>query len=191
MNIDTWAVVVATAIGPIVAVLVSIWIQGRKTANLRRHWVFSTLMGLRGASLNPEHVRALNVVQIEFDDKPKVIAAWRKFIDHLETQPNSDGWNEKHRDLLNDLLVRMGKSLRVSTDEIDVARGGYYPVGWANKEMRADRIDAAKEKLANFFLSSDFDDFVKHMQDADHRAAFVAATEKTNRAPAPLPGGTL
>jgi hypothetical protein len=85
----------------------------------------------------------------------------------------------------------MGKSLHVNTDEIDVARGGYYPAGWANKEMRTDRIDAAKEKLAKMFLSSEFDDFVKHMQDADHRAAFVAAAEKANRTSAQLPNGTL
>ncbi|MDR3445408.1 DUF6680 family protein [Dyella sp.] len=192
MHIDLsqidWAVVLATIVGPIAAVLISIFIDGRKASRSRQHWVFSTLMGLRGASLSQEHVRAINVVQVEFHKKPKVIEAWKRFLNHLETDARAEGWDLKHRDLLNDLLVKMAVSLGIDAEALDIARGGYYPTAWANRAHSEDTVLGAKTKFAQFILSPEFDQWVQRMRDTDYRASLIQAVNEQNRKPAPLGG---
>jgi len=173
MHIDTWAVVLATMSGPILAVVISMVMQNRTMAALRRHWVFSTLMGLRGATLSNEHVKALNVVQVEFHSSPKVIAAWKQFLEHLNTPSTTEtaeNWWLKHRDLLNELLMQIGKALGIPTEGVDVTRGGYYPKGWADREQDQQTVLRAQAEVAGLILHPGFAAFLGRLKDAEYRA---------------------
>ncbi|HXE78734.1 MAG TPA: DUF6680 family protein, partial [Rhodanobacter sp.] len=164
----------ATALGPILAVCVSMWIQNRSMAKLRKHWVFSTLMGLRGATLSNEHVRALNTVQVEFYESPKVIAAWKRFLEHLDivtsTPEAAEIWWLKHRDLLNELLMQMARALDIDAEGVDVSRGGYRPQVWVDREREEQGVLHAKAKVAELILHPGFAAFLERLQNVEYRA---------------------
>lgn len=187
MTID-WAVVLATIVGPIAAVQISAWREDRKAKAARRHQLFAVLMGLRGASLMPEHVRALNVVQVEFHDDIPVIDAWKRFLAHLETERtlhNAPAWDLAHRDLLGALLKKMSDSLKIRADAVDITRGGYYPIDWATRSQEERVILDARAKVAGFLLSEEFDEWMARMRNADYRAAFTQAVNDLNSKPSP------
>lgn len=178
MHIDTLSVVLATALGPIIAVYISMWIQNRSMAKLRKHWVFSTLMGLRGATLSNEHVRALNTVQVEFHESRKVIAAWKRFLEHLEaksTPDTPDIWWLKHRDLLNELLIQMARALDINAEGVDISRGGYCPQGWVDREREEQNVLHAKAKAAELILHPGFAAFLERLQNVEYRARLTDA----------------
>lgn len=67
--------VLATALSPLIAVQVTVGLGKRKEVRDRRIAVFHSLMVTRDAWLSTEHVRALNLIPIEFhgDKKAKAI----------------------------------------------------------------------------------------------------------------------
>ena len=184
-----WAVVAATIVGPIAAVAISMKMEERRSRRARKHWVFSTLMGLRGVPVSPEHVRAINLVQVEFHDRIRVIEAWRKFLAHAETNAAQSGWNIKYRDLLNDLLVQIAGSLDINAEAIDIARGGYYPLGWADQANDETAIRSAAAKLAKFLTAPEFDAWMERLKDADYRVQLAKAVNEMNSRPAPNGSG--
>jgi hypothetical protein len=60
MNVDTWAVVLATFLGPIAALLITFVRDSRTQKYNRRLHVFRTLMATRKIAISPDHVNALN-----------------------------------------------------------------------------------------------------------------------------------
>ena len=65
-----WAILVATCLGPIAAVLVTRYNDARRAKHERQMSVFRTLMATRATDLNSERVAALNLIQIEFANTP-------------------------------------------------------------------------------------------------------------------------
>ena len=66
------ATIAAVFLGPIAAVLITRLIDNYRLRSDRRIDVFRTLMRTRKMKLTPEHVGALNVVEIEFHGERKV-----------------------------------------------------------------------------------------------------------------------
>lgn len=136
----------------------------------------------------PEHVRALNLIQVEFHDDKEVMNAWQRFLSHLETErtaQNAQTWDLGHRDLLGALLKKIADSLSIKADAVDITRGGYYPMDWATRSQEGRMVLDAKAKIAGFLLSSEFDEWTKRMKDADYRATFTKAANDLNSKPSP------
>src|SRR5258708_5923174 len=80
-----WAILLATFLGPILAVLVTRFLDHQRELRGRRMHVFRTLMSSRRGYNNNEFTAALNLIEIEFQGKPRVIQAWRAYFKHLGT----------------------------------------------------------------------------------------------------------
>ena len=137
MSGETWAIVAATGLGPVLAVALTFWRDNRRSHWDRRLWVFRTLMATRQAGISAEHVNALNLVEVYFYRHGKVQTNWRSYKEHLFSGgPEDASWYEKKERLLANLLFEMAKALRFNIPAIDIFKGGYAPKGWEHRNNR-------------------------------------------------------
>lgn len=138
---DTWAVVVATGLGPILAVAVTLgftyWRETAGAKNNRRLHDFRVLMATRKIGISPDHVNALNLIEVDYYGKSKVIQAWKAYIDYLGGKgEENEAWHIQRNKLLAKLLFEMANVLGFSIQAIDIFEGGYAPVGWQRRDDR-------------------------------------------------------
>ena len=143
--------ILALIIGPILAVQIQKFIEWRGEQKKRKKLTFFTLMATRAAKLSPQHVEALNRIDIDFYDNDKVKQSWKTLLDNFEHCPQDVNdlnystlikqWSDKSEDLLIDLLYEMAISLNYKFDKVHLKRKVYMPKGHVdfeneNVEMR-------------------------------------------------------
>jgi hypothetical protein len=136
--------IIALVVGPILAVQVQEYLGVRRIRRERRHSVFRDLMATRGLDrISPEHVRALNRIDIEFYDDDEIITAWKKYLTHLggELPVNQ----EERNDLFVDLLMKMAKKLGYIFDINHLKRDFYTPQ--AHGDLLTDQLRFRKAIL--------------------------------------------
>jgi hypothetical protein len=151
---ESWAIVLATFAGPIVAILITLRRDASAKILERRLWVFRTLLATRGQFVNVEHVRALNLIEIEFHAVRPVMQAWRDYMAHLNSLPGGKqlegeeftSFHDKCRDLMAKLLGKMAAHLGFQMSEIDL-RLGYAPSGWMFRDGRETELREAAISL--------------------------------------------
>jgi hypothetical protein len=110
MNIDTWAVVLATAAGPIGAVLITFWRERRASLRSRRLQIFRTLMATRQIPISSEHVNSLNLIEVDFYGCKNVQKEWIAYKSHLFSLApgvvEDDAWRDKRNVFLLTCFVK-------------------------------------------------------------------------------------
>jgi len=148
------ATIVAVLLGPILAVLVTRFVDERRLKHTRRMEVFRTLMRTRRMRLTPEHVGAINLVEIEFDGESPVLDAWKAYWGHLHQTVPTDQAQQRQffqdqDGLLTRLLHAIAKSLGFKIEQLDIFQGGYVPQGWLNDEQTARELRALTLDILN------------------------------------------
>lgn len=159
---------IAIFAGPVSAILVSRHLDDRKERHGRQMEIFRTLMRTRRTPVWADHVGALNLVEIEFKDDPKVIAAWKALFEHFAARhvraldeqttdamtPEEVGQRNRRFDerlgterqkLLAKLLHAIAKRMRFNAEQLDIFEGGYTPQGWEN-------VDTEQRLIRQFAL---------------------------------------
>lgn len=115
---DTTAIVMATALGPIAAVLITLWHQERTQKRSAKERLFIALMAHR-KYMPPaiEWVKALNLIDVVYADHPKVIEAWHDLYDYVHIVP-MDMKQYEHRctNLLSEIASVLGYRNLKQTD---------------------------------------------------------------------------
>src|SRR6185437_7552202 len=134
ITVADWLTVAAIILGPILAVATQLWFQTRKQKRDLKLWVFNTLMSRRASWITQEFVQAFNVVDSVFYHYPEIRAKRRGFLDivNVAGKANRDLTTDEHercKDLLSEMLAKMGKELRLAFDHTQIKDTGYYPAG--------------------------------------------------------------
>lgn len=131
--------IAAIIIGPIAAVKIQKRLELTNEKRNRKLNIFKTLMATRAAGLSPEHVRALNMIDLEFKDQKLVLNAWKEYLDHLNEEVdenNHKAWSDKKAELLVNMLKIMGDSLGYGElDKVTLKKGAYFPLGHSRWEL--------------------------------------------------------
>lgn len=104
--------IAAIIIGPVIAVLITVWWQHRWEQHKEKHdaksKLFLTLMADRKSSPETyEWVRALNLIDVVFADDVKVTGLWHELFDLMNSPSTPDARGNK----LVELLSAMAKGL--------------------------------------------------------------------------------
>jgi hypothetical protein len=145
MTLTDVLLIAATAASPLIAVQVTRWLDDRNEERGRKLVVFKTLMATRAYNISPQHVEALNRIDLEFSAKrpgeKAVLDAWQQYLDHLgNTGMEAQAWGVRRVDLFVDMLHAMGKTLGYDFNKTQIKNGTYLPTAHSRIEEEQGRI---------------------------------------------------
>ena len=149
---------IAIFVGPIAAVLITRYIDNRRERLQRRMEIFRTLMRTRRTPIVPDHVGALNLIEIEFAKDAEVIKCWKALLTHFgtnhsrrEDEKQVQGMtpeqiaardtafygrlSDERQRLLAKLLHAIARVLNFRAEQLEIFEGGYTPQGWFDVEL--------------------------------------------------------
>ncbi|MBB5343161.1 DUF6680 family protein [Tunturibacter empetritectus] len=136
--------IAAILIGPITALMIQRFLDQGREADRRKGELFRSVWATRGfpARLQHRHVDALNMVGLDFADKPAVVTAWKEYLDMLNTpEPADEGQKTQfYRDRdgkFIDFIFAMSQTLDYQATRLEVQKQYYSPVAhgtWADQE---------------------------------------------------------
>lgn len=142
MEIKDIATIVALVLGPVIAVVITLWSQKRSERRLAKLQLFVTLMANRRAAPSREWVNALNLIDVIYANETRIVQLWHQLYDALNIQPfNNQTFTHKYLDLLSAMANSLGYSSLKQTD-IDKF---YMPQGLGDQAALS--IDTQKEWL--------------------------------------------
>ena len=143
-----WLTVAAILLGPILALLAQRFLDFIREKKQRRMHLFLTLMSTRAAPLAPDHVNALNAIDVVFSGKRDQLIrdAWHNVLNHLLTDTKQPGWGEKLADLKVDLFREIGSRVGYSFTTDYLKRQIYYPTYYGDVEEDTIKI---RKRLTN------------------------------------------
>lgn len=155
MTLSDNLIILATLLGPILAVQAQKAIEAIRERRQRKLWVFHTLMATRAARLSPEHVQALNMIDLAFYGRrflgikrrtkreQTVLDSWREYLDHLTTKFEDNTfqlWHTKGEELFVNVLYAIAADVDFTFDRVQLKKGVYSPVAHGRLEEEQDKI---------------------------------------------------
>jgi hypothetical protein len=146
---NDWAVVLATLLGPVLAVQAQKAVERARERRSRKSTVFHQLMATRAARVSPEHVQALNMIDLAFygqrmfgvhrrsKSEQAVIDTWREYHDHLNIRADDDAlriWHVKGDELFTNMLFAMAGDVGYKFDRVQLKKGAYSPIAHGELE---------------------------------------------------------
>jgi hypothetical protein len=109
---------IALIVGPVAAVLITLWHQKTSRRHEAKERLFMVLMAHRKA--NPPTVdwaNSLNLIDVVFEDSPSVVEKWHETYNILTQQPwNQERWVHSYIELLSEMAVALGYNRLRQTD---------------------------------------------------------------------------
>lgn len=138
MNYTNAILALAALLGPVFAVIITLWHQGRKERRDQKFRLFVSLMAHRRSNPPPaEWVGALNLIDAVFADHPKVVKAWHDLYDFLGTTPMD---MKRYEHLTLDLLSEIARTLGYrNLKQTDIDKF-YSPVAHGEAVQLSDKL---------------------------------------------------
>ncbi len=124
---------VAIILGPIFAVLITLFYQRHKEKRDFKFHVFYDIMSHRKSfPISQEFVKALNLIDVAFSDNQKILSLWHEYYQMLHQKPENltnELLNQKFVELLSQIALDLGYK---NIQQVDIDKF-YTPVGHLNQ----------------------------------------------------------
>lgn len=130
VSILAWVNLLAIITSPVIAVVISTYLQDRKEENKAKKLLLEIMISTRHNIANEQTVRAMNTIDLFFAGNKDVRSLWNEYFVML----NNDGFSnengiklryEKHMELIHAMAKAVGIH---NINILDISRV-YYPVG--------------------------------------------------------------
>lgn len=145
----------AIVIGPIVAVCISLWMEGRRKSHDAKLTTLRLLLASRDFPSDPAYQVAIKLVPVEFNGCPTVLSAHREFLEaaNVETKGFGDDRlktiSDKTGIKLTRLLFEMSKASGLNIRETDIQTGGFGSRGFFYRDALVQDSQKAMRDVAN------------------------------------------
>ena len=139
MDLNAWLTLLAVFISPIVAVLISIWVESRRRKRDGRLLILRQLMATRHLPSDPLYSQAVNLVPIEFNDEPRVMAAYKAYQEAVQQEPGEDAKaiaRSSQNTVVKQtkMIFAMMQALKLKASEADLPVEAYAAQGMINRD---------------------------------------------------------
>jgi len=124
-------------LGPIFAVLISLWLEERRRSRDQKIIVLRMLLSTRHIPADPGFSVAINLVPVEFNRSKAVMTAYKEFIEavqkpsHGTDTPQLQTSGAKTTKLIYEISRELGFDIR----ESDIQYAGYAASGWIERDQ--------------------------------------------------------
>ena len=137
LKIYEWLTLLGIILGPIIAVLITLWIEGRRRNRDQQVQLMRMLVSTRHLPGDPAYTLAINTIPIEFNHCSRVMNAWKNYIDVVRYQPSSDNADAHLKDTFakqTKLLFEIMKELGFQLAETDIQNSAYAAGGFIERD---------------------------------------------------------
>ncbi|MPY21288.1 DUF6680 family protein [Shewanella sp. YLB-07] len=129
MELNNLPELIAIVSSPLVAVLVTLWLNKKHQVRQDRLDIFKTLMMTRENNANMDYVKSVNSIDVVFYDRSKVREAWRNLYDayHM-SPPDLHKVQNSHTKLLEVMANELGYKDQITWEHITSS----YSPKWLN-----------------------------------------------------------
>ena|SRR5436309_12568848 len=132
------ASLLAILLSPLIAVLVSTYLQNRKERRDQKFFLLATLIANRHNAVGDETIRALNTIDAVFHDAPRVRELWQAYFAMLNNEGlnNALGWQQrqtKNLEMITEMARVLGYGKAITALDVDRV---YTPIAFEERNRK-------------------------------------------------------
>ena len=166
MDMKDWLTLIALVLGPVVAVGITLWIEGQRRRRESRLAVLRQLMATRHLPGDPMYSTAINLIPVEFNDDRQVMEAYKAYQAAVSQPASTDPeaiaiTNQKVAVSQTKMIFAVMKAMKLRASEADLPVEAYAAKGmierdnlWLNSLRGTVRIADALELQVKLMLPS-------------------------------------
>lgn len=137
MTTNEWLTLLAIVLGPIGAVGITLFIEHSRKIKERRVLIVRMLLATRHMPADAQYNTAVNLIPADFNDQPKVMAAWRRYHAAARERHDKDGQAD-HQKRLNaaqsSMIFEVMRSVGLEMSEGDIQTEAYVSEGFVERD---------------------------------------------------------
>lgn len=137
LKLYEWLTLVGIIVGPIVAVVLTLWIEARRRGHDQQVQVLKALLTTKHLPGDPAYSVAINMIPVEFNRSSIVMAAWHSYMEAVRYRPTVENSDEHFRMTVvkqTKLIFEVMRELGFNLAETDIQTTAYAADGFIQRD---------------------------------------------------------